>query len=598
MTPLPTAVPVDASTPAPSSTATAVMPTLVPPALAGSVVAQRVPRDVSFIELFSGSPNGADAYSKGAEPTVEDVLEKGLRLAGASPVHVAVRGTASSDTVRCDWRGIARSAEQRNRAIRFWLGLDADDAIPDAAFMEALFAATMDVLDPAYRETAKSNFDVIARGGLSTEYLFLTCYANYTVSEYLLGSGPGTLTVAYDRMGEAHSYELYEKEYWNGRFDDVLPSRAEYEALLLGRVTAAEESLRARIGDHEGVVFLAPMGAHNAIAVESWQAVEQWDVQTVEGVVNVVRYGAGVGDPEHTQTLSGLRTRIRTAVGSSSGTGGAGVVSGQVDPPPSGGVVSGQSDSSGGTGGASGQSSSTTSSTSAPACPTPSAGSSASAATATATPAPATPTPTPTRIANVSGLRGYYQSIGAYCFIGPYPTVTATATSTPTALSGGGGASGQTGSDATATATATPTPTHLHFALRLAVHCGIAPRTEDPHEAVVAAVEDAAFDEAVEGAIANCIGVLGRHTLDPVAGVEHLLGGLGDVGEYRIEQHVPDRSGVDEDELVGVGVDAVLEREVHESRACESASERPLGHVYELPTFVVEDQEQDFFGES
>ena len=463
MMPLPTAVPVDASTPAPSSTATALMPTLVPPALAGSVVAQRVPRDVSFIELFSGSPDGAVAYSRGAEPTVEDVLEKGLRLAGASPVHVAVRGTASSDTVRCDWRGIARSAEQRNRAIRFWLGLDADDAIPDAAFMDALFAATMDVLDPAYRETAKSNFDVIARGGLSTEYLFLTCYANYTVSEYLLGSGPGTLTVAYDRMGEAHSYELYEKEYWNGRFDDVLPSRAEYEALLLGRVTAAEESLRARIGDHEGVVFLAPMGAHNAIAVEAWQAVAQWDVQTVEGVVNAVRYGAGVGDAEHTQTLSGLRTRIRTAVGSSSGSGGAGVVSGQVDPPPSGGVVSGQSDSSGGTGGASGQSSSTTSSTSAPACPTPSAGSSASAATATATPATSTPTPTPTRIANVSGLRGYYQSIGAYCFIGPYPTVTATATSTPTALSGGGGASGQTGSDATATVTvtATPTPTPL-----------------------------------------------------------------------------------------------------------------------------------------
>ena len=489
MMPLPTAVPVAAATPAPSSTATplpALMPTVVP--LAASASVRRVPRDVSFIDLFSGSPDGAVAYSRGAEPTVEEVLEKGLRLAGASPVHVAVRGTASSDTVRCDWRGIARSAEQRNRAIRFWLGLDADDAIPDAAFMEALFAATMDVLDPAYRETAKSNFDAIARGGLSTEYLFLTCYANYTVSEYLLGSGPGTVTVAYDRMGEAHSYELYEKEYWNGRFDDVLPSRAEYEALLLGRVTAAEESLRARIGDHEGVVFLAPMGAHNAIAVESWQAVEQWDVQTVEGVVNAVRYGAGVGDAEHTQTLSGLRTRIRTAVGSSSGSGGSGGVSGQVEPesppsggvvsgqsdsssgagvvsgqvepesPPSGGVVSGQSDSSSGTGGASGQSSSTTSSTSAPACPTPSAGSSASAATATATPAPSTPTPTPTRIANVSGLRGYYQSIGAYCFIGPYPTVTATATSTPTALSGGGGASGQTGSDATVTATPTPAP--------------------------------------------------------------------------------------------------------------------------------------------
>ena len=423
------------------------------------------PRDVGAFDLFFGR-SGAAAMSPHGDgvDTVEEVLELGLELAGASRVHVAVRGTASSDTVRCDWRGIARSPAQREGTIRFWLRLDADDEIPDAGYLDTLFTALLDTLDPAYRETAKSNFDAIARGGLSTEYLFLTCYANYTVVEYLLGSGPSTVTVAYDRMGEAHSYELYEKEYWNGRFDDVLPSRAEYEELLDSRVVAAEDSLRARIGDHEGVVFLAPMGAHNAIAVEAWQAVAQWDVQRVTtsdgagggasgGVsgqvsgqadspvvttVNAVRYGAGAGDPEHTQTLSRLKSRISTAVGSSSG--GSGGVSGQVDPP-SGGVVSGQSDSGG--------------SSTPTACPTPAAASSSPTVTVT-------PTPTPTRVANVSGLRGYYESIGAYCFIGPYPTATATATATPTPTvtatptESSGGASGQSGSDADAV---TPTPT-------------------------------------------------------------------------------------------------------------------------------------------
>ena len=62
------------------------------------------------------------------------------------------------------------------------------------------------------------------------------------------------------------------------------------------------------------MVFLAPMGAHNAIAVEAWQAVAQGDLQTDdEGVVHAVRYGVPEGDPEYTQTLANLTTRITTA---------------------------------------------------------------------------------------------------------------------------------------------------------------------------------------------------------------------------------------------------------------------------------------------
>ena len=56
------------------------------------------------------------------------------------------------------------------------------------------------------------------------------------------------------------------------------------------------------------------MGAHHAIAVEAWQAVAQWDLQTDDqGTVNAVRYGAPQHDPEHTQTLANLKNRITTA---------------------------------------------------------------------------------------------------------------------------------------------------------------------------------------------------------------------------------------------------------------------------------------------
>ena len=245
---------------------------------------------------------------------MEELLEHGLHLVGASPVHLALRGGAGANTVRCAWRGIARTAAQREDAIRFWLQLRGNEAIPNQDRLEALFTATLDVVFADYRETAKSNFLAIARGGVSEEYLFLTCFADYTVSNYLLGAGPTTVTVAYDQRGEAASYELYRREHEAGTFGtDPLQSRGDYEASLQEIVVAAEESLAAELGGQERIVFLAPMGAHHAIAFEAWQAVAHWDVATVDGTVQAVRVGAPAGDPEHTQTLANLTSRITTA---------------------------------------------------------------------------------------------------------------------------------------------------------------------------------------------------------------------------------------------------------------------------------------------
>ena len=198
------------------------------------------------------------------------------------------------------------------------MGLGAEEAIPSDTLVGALFSITLDTIVPRFHETVRSNFLSIVRGGLSTEYLFLSCYADYTASEYLLGAGPTSLTVAYDRLGEAHNYYLYRLEHDAGQFGDkALMSKGEYEDYLDDMVTQVETSLSEIIGGRESVVFLAPMGAHNAIAIEVWQAVEQWDLQTDDSdVVHAVRYGVPEGDPEQTQTLANLKSRITTAVAS------------------------------------------------------------------------------------------------------------------------------------------------------------------------------------------------------------------------------------------------------------------------------------------
>ena len=90
------------------------------------------PRDLGAFDLFGAippfTPTPGVAFSSPEAPSVEEVLEQGLRLAGSSPVHLAFRGTATASSVRCEWRGVARTAAQREATIRSWLGLD--EALP------------------------------------------------------------------------------------------------------------------------------------------------------------------------------------------------------------------------------------------------------------------------------------------------------------------------------------------------------------------------------------------------------------------------------------------------------------------------------------
>ena len=216
---IPGATPTPHAASAPASTVPA-EPSSSPPVVHGLASGGR--RSAGPLSSGSGGATSlgagestAAAFSAGEPATVEELLAEGLHRAGASPVHLAIRGTPAATSVRCAWRGVARTASQREDAIRFWLQLGATDSIPGAAYLETLFAVILDTLDPDFRETAKANFLAIARGGESMDYLFLTCFADYAVTSFLLGTGttPTTVTVAYDPMGDAASYDLYVREH-------------------------------------------------------------------------------------------------------------------------------------------------------------------------------------------------------------------------------------------------------------------------------------------------------------------------------------------------------------------------------------------------
>ncbi len=294
----------------------------LPCASAGECEPQDVSRlDVTRSDLLASNQAGAAYHVDETIPTVEELLEKGLRLMGASPAHVVVRGTATEGTVRCEWRGVARTLEQRETAIRLWLELDQNDDLPSAQEAERQFMEKLDSPLIAFPESAKANFRSLALGGLRTDYQFLTCYADYDVHEYIVGSGLASLTVAYDQMADAKSYALYSSAHAADEFgpssSTPLLTEAEYEAALQEAVRDVEALLRAIFEGREAVVFLAPMGAHHAISVEVWQVVSQWDLQTDDhGAVNALRYGVPSDDAEYTQTLANLKSRVTAAAAS------------------------------------------------------------------------------------------------------------------------------------------------------------------------------------------------------------------------------------------------------------------------------------------
>ena len=300
--------------PAPTST-----PTPTPPPTCDNGRADCSPRDVSGISVVAGLSSGGAAFDFEIEtPSVEEVLEKGYLTSARSPVHIAARGVAQPRTLRCDWRGLARTAGQREDAIRFWLGIDEDETLPSDTELRRQFMTYVNDMEEVFRPTWEANISAMVDGGLNTDYVFLICYAQYAVIEYLLGAGPRNLVVAYETGHQAPSYGLYSRSHAVGALgDEEKLSEAELTALRDEIAVEAAAELEKSVGNRESVMFLAPLGANATVAVESWQVVEQWDIQrAADGTVNAVRYGVSQGDPEYSLPASDLKRRVVAAAGS------------------------------------------------------------------------------------------------------------------------------------------------------------------------------------------------------------------------------------------------------------------------------------------
>jgi hypothetical protein len=160
----------------------------------------------------------------------------------------------------------------------------------------------------------------IIYGGYSDDIVHLYCFVDYTVSEYLLGSGPTTVTVAYYHWTREPSWSLIERIYERGGYEgDTRITQTEYETVRLDPyVREAQTALAGIVSQRDNVIFVFPGGAGGNIAVETWTAVAQWDLQQDDGVMYAVRYGLDEGDAEQLQTLANLKSRVTTAAASDS----------------------------------------------------------------------------------------------------------------------------------------------------------------------------------------------------------------------------------------------------------------------------------------
>ena len=171
-------------------------------------IADLTPRDNRQMLSFAPLDVGASDFASDT-PTVEELLEKGWYADGASPVHVAIKGTPEADSIRCQWHGVARTLIQREEQIRFLLGLADDTELPSPQDVETIFTDYAEGAVPGWDEKSKAWMIPLARGELSAGYLVLSCYADYAVSEYILGEGPSTVTIVFEQTQHDYSYDVY-----------------------------------------------------------------------------------------------------------------------------------------------------------------------------------------------------------------------------------------------------------------------------------------------------------------------------------------------------------------------------------------------------
>ena len=114
------------------------------------------------------------------------------------------------------------------------------------------------------------------------------------------------------------NWAVIERVYERGGYEgETRITQAEYETVRLDPyVTEAETALAGVLSQRDNAVFVFPGGAGGNIAVETWTAVAQWDLQEDDGVMHAVRYGLDEDDAEQSQTLANLKSRATSAAAS------------------------------------------------------------------------------------------------------------------------------------------------------------------------------------------------------------------------------------------------------------------------------------------
>lgn len=271
--------------------------------------------DVSGFEMLEPDITGAGFdYDI---PNIEELMVSGWHGAGASPTHIAIRGVPVDGSTRCTWRGSAMTNTQRQSAIRYMLGSEDATPIPSESDLRKIFDAYVEQMAPQYRDAMRRNLYHLIGGGVLDDVLILACFVDFYVDGYLLGSGSKKVTVGYEDIAKSRSYQAYRNAHAAGRYGiESLLSESAHAIQDQKTLADAESRFGKNIEGRQSVVFLTPMAAHHNITVESWQVIAQWDLQTVDGTVSAVRYGANANEAEHTQTFTNLKTRITKAAAS------------------------------------------------------------------------------------------------------------------------------------------------------------------------------------------------------------------------------------------------------------------------------------------
>ena len=281
-------------------------------------------RDVSgMIQIQGADAAGTSVAYHQTARTLEDILQDGQDPWRGAPAHIVMRAEQILGTTRCAYRGFARTLENREELLRLGHQIEDDEPLPSLKEMEAKAEELAESVRKEDAPYIRADMAALIEGGLSNIHRILTCYGDYRVSDYVLGSGPDQITIAFDFVGPKpfaglrprESYQLYKKGYEGGHYDDdPFLTEEEYDTETNRRISEAEQTFRDTLEGRETLLFLEPLAQTGAIVIEGWNAMQTWDVQAgTDGTLLAVQYGMAETHAEYSQTLERFEERVRTA---------------------------------------------------------------------------------------------------------------------------------------------------------------------------------------------------------------------------------------------------------------------------------------------